>query len=133
MSNWRDDFDNLPTSIGYKTATIAASASESGVIDMGCATPVRIEMPSGWTPANLRILVENHDGSAYKALQDQYGTVIELEGLSAEEPVALDPNDMLSVRRFKLQSVSAAGDGSPQAQSVSRTLYVWGWISTPGM
>lgn len=132
MSSWRD-FGTLPTSVGYKTATIASGASESGVIDMGCATPVRIEMPASWTAANLRILVEAVDGATYTALQDVYGNAIELSGLDASEQIVLDPNEMLSVRRFKLKSVNTDGTGAAVNQAAERTLYVWGWVSTPGM
>lgn len=93
---------NPPTII----ASIAASASLSGAVDLGGARLARILMPSEWTAANLTFQAST-DGETFNNLYDQYGTEYTVTAAAARD-IIVNLTDFLGVRFLKVRSGIAA-------------------------
>jgi hypothetical protein len=105
---------SLPT---VTTATIANGASLSAAADLGQKTLVGIEMPAGWTAANLTFQVSD-DNVTYNDIYDNAG--IELTMIAAASRyIIATPANWIGVRYVKVRSGTA---GSPVNQGAARDI-----------
>lgn len=108
--------DSLPLT---QTATIANGASLSGAVDMGGKTLLSLEMPSGWTAANISFDVSN-DNSSYVACY--------LEGTEYTFPTGASRGHSLNPAAFagwRYVKVRSGISGTTVAQGASRDIKLY--------
>ena len=108
-----------------KTVTILNTASLSDAADLAGLALARIEMPSGWTAADISFQV-SADGGAYVPYHDEAGNPIKAV-TAASRMVRLPPLDWDGIRYVKVQSgvpgatVNQGADRAIILHTVSRT------------
>jgi len=103
--------------IVYTTVTIANGTSLSPAVDLDKYSLIGINMPSGWTTANLSFQVA-HDNSTFNPLNDKTGE-IDLASAAASVYIALDPTVFVGLRFIKLRSGTNA---TPVNQGADRVI-----------
>ena len=101
------------------TATIASSASLSGVVDLSGTTVVAIVMPSSWDAADIS-LQASVDGTNFFDVYDQYGNEVNIPA-DADNFITLSPAAFASIQFMKIRSGSSA---SAVVQSASRDITI---------
>jgi hypothetical protein len=101
------------------TATIAASASLSGVVDLKGTTIVGYVLPSAWTAADIT-LSASVDGTNFFDVYNQYGVEIK-HTVAASRYVVLTASDLASFRYFKFRSGTT---GTPVTQAAERIITI---------
>ena len=108
-----------PDKQDIKTATIAASASLSGVVTLGAGTPAAFEMPAAWDTAPLTFQTST-DGTTFQDYYDSAGNEVTVV-VAAAHNINQDVGDFAGARFIKIRS----GTGSaPVNQTSSRTIRV---------
>lgn len=101
-----------------KTVTIPTSGSLSPVVELVGATLVGIQIPSGWTTANITFQA-SADGSTYVDLYDNSGAEYTVVVGGTSRYIAVPLGDLLGVRFLKVRSGTS---GTPVSQTVARIL-----------
>lgn len=101
-----------------EVATIANGASLSDAIHVGDAIAGMIEMPSGWTAADLTFQVSSN-GETYRDFQDGGGEYT--LNAAASQAILLSGADWIGVRYFKIRSGTSS---VPVNQGAERSLSV---------
>ncbi len=101
------------------TATIANGASVSGVIDLGKAVLVGLQMPAAWTAANLTLL-GSLDGVNYCDVKDRLGIEYQITATSSLV-VPIAASELPLLRYLKLRSGTSA---VPVNQGAARNIIV---------
>jgi hypothetical protein len=68
-----------------KTATIAASGSLSGAINMADYSMLVVHMPATWTAASLGFHISSSKGGTYLPLYDDDGNLIQIDSPTASK------------------------------------------------
>jgi hypothetical protein len=115
-------------SIGSRVSTsltIAADASESGILDTKGKTVAGVILPAAWTTADLSFLVCNSYSGTYVPLYDSAGTEVKVPSasISTSESRAfdLDSNAFMPWRYVKVRS---GVNGTAVNQAAARTVVV---------
>nr|BDD45293.1 hypothetical protein 15 [bacterium] len=99
------------------TVTISSGSSLSDKIDLGGANLVGIEMPAGWTAANLTVQTSS-DGTNFFDLYDVLGNEKEIT-VDANRAINLEPSEYINSRFIKLRSGTS---GTPVNQAADRQI-----------
>lgn len=108
-----------PDKQDLKTATIAASASLSGIVTLGAGTPAAFEMPTAWDAANLTFQTST-DGTTFQDYYDSAGNEVTVVA-AASRNIKQDVADFAGARFIKIRSGTSA---APVNQSSLRTIRV---------
>lgn len=108
------------------SATIAASANLSGVIDLQQASAgllragvlVGIEIPASWTTANLTFQA-GYDASDVRDVYDENGIELAVVVGGASRRIVVDPARFAGIRFLKVRSGTT---GTPVNQSAERSI-----------
>jgi len=111
--------DTHPIKTDGKIATIAASASLSGSIDLVAGTPVKIEMPVAWDAADLTFQASSDD-VMFNDFYDAAGTEVVVVA-SASRTMKIDPADFVGIRFLKVRSGTS---DTPVNQSSERQIKI---------
>ncbi len=104
--------------------TIAATASQSGVVDIGNhIQSMSLEMPTAWTTASITFLGASSELGTYKKVVGDTGTEISITA-ATNEMIALDSTKMDAIRPFRFLKLRSGTAASPVEQSEERTIYV---------
>ena len=100
--------------------TIANGESLSSLIELGSLTLVGIEIPAGWTAANLTLQTTNESGGTLVDVYDKAGSEYTITVGGASRFIVLDKSDLQGIGRFiKLRSGTS---GTPVNQGADRVL-----------
>lgn len=101
-------------------ATIAASASVSGEVDIGGATIVGIHMPADWDAANLTFQAAHETGGTYWDVYDDAGTEVSVTA-AADRAIGCDAK-ALELSAWRYIKIRSGTTGTPVTQTAARTL-----------
>ena len=104
-----------PTYLKAVTASIAASASLSGAVDLKLHTVIMIVMPAAWTAADLTFQC-SVDGGLYNNLYDHEGTEFTVTA-GASRAIQIQPEDFTGCGFIKIRS---GDNGTPVTQTTAR-------------
>lgn len=100
-------------------ADFAASASESGVVQLNSLRPVLLVVPTGFEGDTLEFDV-GLSAADLQPLYDSAGTAVSV-AVGADRSIALDPSTFAGAAFIKIRSLLSA---SPQTQSSARTIQI---------
>jgi hypothetical protein len=110
-----------------KKVTIANGASLSDAVDMSGLQLVAIQMPSGWTTANLTFqagVIVSQDGKntiTYGNVLDDGGTEVVVTA-AANSFITIRPTVAAALRGIKSLKVRSGTSGTPVSQAAARII-----------
>lgn len=107
------------------TVTIAASASESGAIEIeGQINGFAIEMPAAWDAAAITFLGAHDPNGTFKKIVGDTGTELSVTAATSEIIAVDTATKVQALRAMKYIKVRSGTAASPVVQTANRTLYL---------
>lgn len=100
------------------SVTATGGDANTGIIDLTKKSLVGIQIPSGWTTANITFLGSTDGGATFNDLYDDAGTERSV-GATASRTITLDPTKFMGCTHLKIRSGTS---GTPVNQGASRTI-----------
>lgn len=99
---------------------IANGTALSTTVNIGDAVPVGIDMPDGWTAADITVQASGVRDGELQDVHDLIGIEYTLV-VAANQQVTIPPGDLASVVSLRLRSGTS---GTPVNQGAERVLYL---------